>query len=193
MLFRVSARRGVTRGCSGWPGRHACPIRRFACGRRARPRASGGAAVRAGPGDLPALRPPAVAGVLHAANTVPDGGARRAVMWVLRRQTSARNAVIAGVISPLPGSMVWVLRTVAARAGVDRETARRYVRGVAQRRPSRGAGQSALCDELTGVVIAAVSPARPNGHGAARGGLAWPILRIWCCIGGPYLVSSRVP
>ena len=58
------------------------------------------------------------------------------------------------------------LRTIAARAGVDRKTARRYVEAAQAAGLSRDAGQSALCDELIGAVIAAVRPARPNGHGA---------------------------
>ena len=63
------------------------------------------------------------------------------------------------------------LRTIAARAGVDRKTARRYVEAAQAAGLSRAAGQSALCDELIGAVIAAVRPARPNGHGAA-----WDVL-----------------
>src|SRR5664279_1931401 len=59
------------------------------------------------------------------------------------------------------------LRTIAARAGVDRKTARRYVEAAQAAGLSRDAGQSALCDELIGAVIAAVRPTRPNGHGAA--------------------------
>ena len=56
---------------------------------------------------------------------------------------------------------------VAERAGVDRKTARRYVEAAQAAGLSRDAGLSALCDELIGAVIAAVRPARPNGHGAA--------------------------
>ena len=59
------------------------------------------------------------------------------------------------------------LRTIAERAGVDRKTARRYVEAAQAAGLSRDAGQAALCDELIGVVIGAVRPARPNGHGAA--------------------------
>jgi transposase len=59
------------------------------------------------------------------------------------------------------------LRTIAARAGVDRKTARRYVEAAQAAGLCRDAGQSALCDELIGAVIAVVRPARPNGHGAA--------------------------
>jgi transposase len=59
------------------------------------------------------------------------------------------------------------LRTIAGRAGVDRKTARRYVEAAQAAGLTRDAGQAALCDELLGAVIAAVRPARPNGHGAA--------------------------
>jgi transposase len=57
------------------------------------------------------------------------------------------------------------LRTVAARAGVDRKTARRYVQAALEAGLTRDAGPSALDDELIGVVVGAVRPARPNGHG----------------------------
>ena len=59
------------------------------------------------------------------------------------------------------------LRTIAGRAGVDRKTARRYVEAAQAAGLTREAGQAALCDELLGAVIAAVRPARPNGHGTA--------------------------
>jgi hypothetical protein len=59
------------------------------------------------------------------------------------------------------------LRTVAARAGVDRKTARRYVLAAQEAGLSCDAGPQALSDELIGVVVDAVRPARPNGHGAS--------------------------
>ena len=59
------------------------------------------------------------------------------------------------------------LRTVAERAGVDRKTARRYVEAAQAAGLSRDAGRGGVSDELIGAVIAAVRPARPNGHGAA--------------------------
>src|SRR3954466_13574319 len=59
------------------------------------------------------------------------------------------------------------LRTVAERAGVDRKTARRYVQAAQAAGLDRGAGAEAVTDELVGAVVAAVRPARPNGHGAA--------------------------
>jgi transposase len=59
------------------------------------------------------------------------------------------------------------LRTVAERAGVDRKTARRYVEAARAAGLSRDAGVEAVTDELVGVVVEAVRPARPNGHGAA--------------------------
>ena len=64
------------------------------------------------------------------------------------------------------------LRTIAERAGVDRKTARRYVEAAQAAGLTRDAGLAALSDELIGAVIAAVRPARPNGHGAAWDQLA---------------------
>ncbi len=66
------------------------------------------------------------------------------------------------------------LRTVGERAGVDRKTARRYVAAAEAAGLSREAGLGALTDELIGAVVAAVRPARPDGHGSAwEGALAW--------------------
>lgn len=59
------------------------------------------------------------------------------------------------------------LRRVAPRAGVDRKTARRYVEAAQAAGLTREAGTDAITDELIGVVVEAVRPARPNGHGAA--------------------------
>ena len=59
------------------------------------------------------------------------------------------------------------LRTVAERAGVDRKTARRYVAAAEAAGLSRDAGVGAVTDELVGLVVEAVRPARPNGHGAS--------------------------
>lgn len=58
------------------------------------------------------------------------------------------------------------LRTVAERAGVDRKTARRYVQAAQEAGLDRSAGFTAVDDELVAVVVSAVRPARPNGHGA---------------------------
>jgi len=59
------------------------------------------------------------------------------------------------------------LRKVAERAGVDRKTARRYVAAAEAEGLTRDAGVEALTDGLIGAVVAAVRPARPNGHGQA--------------------------
>lgn len=59
------------------------------------------------------------------------------------------------------------LRKVGERAGVDRKTARRYVQAAEAEGLTRAAGVEALTDSLVGAVVAAVRPARPNGHGAA--------------------------
>jgi transposase len=61
------------------------------------------------------------------------------------------------------------LRKVAERAGVDRKTARRYVEAAEAAGLSREAGvaaDEAVTDELIGLVVEAVRPVRPNGHGA---------------------------
>jgi transposase len=59
------------------------------------------------------------------------------------------------------------LRTVASRAGVDRKTARRYVAAAEAAGLTRDAGPVAVTDDLVGLVVEAVRPVRPNGHGAA--------------------------
>jgi len=59
------------------------------------------------------------------------------------------------------------LRKIAERAGVDRKTARRYVEAAQAAGLSREAGFEAVTDGLVGVVVEAVRPARPNGHGAS--------------------------
>ena len=63
------------------------------------------------------------------------------------------------------------LRKVAERAGVDRKTARRYVAAAEAAGLTRDAAVEAVSDELVGVVVDAVRPARPNGHGAS-----WEVL-----------------
>jgi transposase len=59
------------------------------------------------------------------------------------------------------------LRTVAARAGVDRKTARRYVDAAVAAGLDRECGVEQLSDELIGAVVTAVRPDRPQGHGEA--------------------------
>jgi transposase len=59
------------------------------------------------------------------------------------------------------------LRTVASRAGVDRKTARRYVVAAEAAGLSRDDGPEGVSDELVGLVVEAVRPARSNGHGAS--------------------------
>ncbi len=66
------------------------------------------------------------------------------------------------------------LRTAAERAGVDRKTARRYVAAAEAAGLRRDGGEGQLSDELIGVVVAAVRPARPSGHGKA-----WEDLTPW--------------
>jgi transposase len=59
------------------------------------------------------------------------------------------------------------LRQVAARAGVDRKTARRYVQAAVEAGLARGDGADQLTDELVGLVAQVVRPVRPGGHGLA--------------------------
>jgi len=59
------------------------------------------------------------------------------------------------------------LRKVAERAGVDRKTARRYVRAAEAAGLCRDVGVGAVDEELVAAVVTAVRPARPAGHGAA--------------------------
>ena len=59
------------------------------------------------------------------------------------------------------------MRKVAAQAGVDRKTARRYVDAAEAAGLVRDCGIEQLTDELIGQVVAAVRPERPTGHDAA--------------------------
>jgi transposase len=59
------------------------------------------------------------------------------------------------------------LRKVAAQAGVDRKTARRYVDAAAAAGLVRDGGLAQLTDELVGQVAQVVRPVRPGGHGKA--------------------------
>ena len=56
-------------------------------------------------------------------------------------------------------------RAVAAQAGVDRKTSRRYVRAAVAAGLSREGGEGQLTDELIGQVVSVVRPVRPDGHG----------------------------
>jgi hypothetical protein len=57
------------------------------------------------------------------------------------------------------------LRRVAAQAGVDRKTARRYVEAAVEAGLARDGGAGQLTDELVGQVAEVVRPVRPGGHG----------------------------
>jgi transposase len=59
------------------------------------------------------------------------------------------------------------LRKVAAQAGVDRKTARRYVEAAVAAGLARDGGPGQLTDELVGQVAEVVRPVRPGGHGLA--------------------------
>ncbi len=58
------------------------------------------------------------------------------------------------------------LRRLAAGAGVDRKTARRYIESAVAAGLDRDAGEEQLTDELIGAVVEVVRPARPGGHGS---------------------------
>ncbi len=59
------------------------------------------------------------------------------------------------------------LRQVAAQAGVDRKTARRYVTAAVEAGMARDGGLGQLTDGLAGQVAQVVRPVRPGGHGRA--------------------------
>ncbi len=56
-------------------------------------------------------------------------------------------------------------RAVAAQAGVDRKTSKRYVTAAVAAGLSRAGGEEQLTDELIGQVVSVVRPVRPDGHG----------------------------
>ncbi|HEY6315162.1 MAG TPA: hypothetical protein VIY52_30765 [Streptosporangiaceae bacterium] len=58
-------------------------------------------------------------------------------------------------------------RPAARRAGVDVKTAARYIRAAQAAGLARDGDEAQLTDELLGVVVAAVRPARPAGHGTS--------------------------
>ena len=62
-------------------------------------------------------------------------------------------------------------RPAAARAGVNVKTAARYIRAGQEAGLARDGGEGQLTDELLGVVVGAVRPARSAGHG-----VSWELL-----------------
>jgi len=64
------------------------------------------------------------------------------------------------------------LRTVAAQAGMDRKTVRRYVAAAEAAGVVRGGDVGQLSGEVIGAVVTAVRPVRPEGHGTA-----WQLLQ----------------
>src|SRR6266702_7016623 len=63
-------------------------------------------------------------------------------------------------------------RPAAQRAGVDVKTAARYIRAAQEAGLARDGGEAQLTDDLIGLVVAAVRPARPAGHGQSWEALA---------------------
>jgi transposase len=87
-------------------------------------------------------------------------------------QMAYREVDVIEVREVLRGWLAGVgLRTVAAQAGVDRKTARRYVQAAEAVGVARDGGWGQVSDEVVGAVVAAVRPARPAGHGSA-----WQVL-----------------
>ena len=78
------------------------------------------------------------------------------------------------------------LPTVAAQAGVDRKTARRYVQAAEAAGVAREGGVCQLSEEVIGLVVAAVRPARPAGHGSAWALLVAEREQITVCAGGTW-------
>lgn len=67
-------------------------------------------------------------------------------------------------------------RPAAARAGVNVKTgAARYIRAAQEAGLDRGGDESQLTDDLLGLVVAGVRPARPTGTG--RRGRLWRLIR----------------
>ncbi len=56
-------------------------------------------------------------------------------------------------------------RAVAAQAGVNRKTSKRYVMAAVAAGLFREGGEKQLTDELIGQVVSVVRPVRPDGHG----------------------------
>src|SRR5260370_41692156 len=56
-------------------------------------------------------------------------------------------------------------RAVAAQAGVDRKTSKRYVMSAVAAGLSRDGGEGQLTDEVIGQGVSVGRPARPAGHG----------------------------
>ena len=95
-------------------------------------------------------------------------------------------------------------RAVAAQAGVDRKTSKRYVKAAVAAGLSRGGGEGQLTDELIGQVVSVVRPVRPDGHGAGWADLeacreqitAWadagvPVVKIGILLGRQGVVVAE--
>jgi hypothetical protein len=86
--------------------------------------------------------------------------------WERRQGMAFREVLVTQVREVL---RAWLAgagkRPAARRAGVDVKTAARYIRAAQAAGLAREGGESQLTDELLGVVVAAVRPARPAGHG----------------------------
>jgi transposase len=95
-------------------------------------------------------------------------------------------------------------RAVAAQAGVDRKTSKRYVMAAVAAGLSREGGEEQLTDELIGQVVSVVRPVRPDGHGQGWAELearreqitAWvsagvPVVKIGILLGRQGVVAAE--
>jgi hypothetical protein len=94
----------------------------------------------------------------------------RRVMSVDARRSSRVGFREVSVVEVREVLRAWLeghgLRKVAERSGVDRKTACRYVAAAEASGLTLDAGFEAVTDDLVGLVVEEVRPARPNGHGA---------------------------
>jgi hypothetical protein len=102
----------------------------------------------------------------------PAGIFRFVSDWKRRQEMAYREVLVTEVKEVL---RAWLSgqgkRPAARRAGVNVKTAARYIAAAREAGLDRGGDESQLTDELLGVVVGAVCPARPAGHG-----MSWEML-----------------
>jgi transposase len=91
---------------------------------------------------------------------------RFVTVWERRQGMAFREVQVTEVVEVL---RAWLAgqgkRPAALRAGVNVKTAQRYIAAAQEAGLARDGGEAQLSDELIGLVVAAVRPARPAGHG----------------------------
>ena len=102
----------------------------------------------------------------------PAGIFRFVTDWKRRQGMAFREVLVTEVREVL---RAWLAgegkRPAARRAGVNVKTAQRYIAAGQAAGLARDGDESQLTDELIGVVVGAVRPARPAGHGSS-----WEVL-----------------